>query len=427
VTTDTIPRFESTELSNGVRVCFHRTPKLKTIFTRAFFTTDLDEHVTKRALVPMLLRRGTSRLPDMQKLSRRREELYACQLYSSPSKLGEWNVVRFTLDVVNDEFLPGVTGVFEDGVSLMHDLIYDPLVESDGFRTDYLDQERENLRLSIESIIDNKDHYAGVRCVEEMCANEPYRRHEYGHAADLPDLTASQLLEFHRDWTARAPLSIYVAGDIDEKRVIDAIARSFDGARGDLYDLNPVPEAVTVDEPRVIEEKLDVNQGKLVMGFRHDVRYGSDDYEALVMMCTVLGGGGNSRAKLFQNVREKESLCYYAYASVNRIKGLLFISSGINVENYEKTRDLCLAQLAAVQSGEISDEEIDSAREMILESNRMLEDDLSSIAEADFARRQCGQELDLRKFRERISSVTRDEIVEVAKRVSLDLTYFLRN
>jgi predicted Zn-dependent peptidase len=421
------PRFEHSELPNGVRLATNRNQKLKTILVKAFFTADLDDDVTRRALVPMILRRGTRSLPDMQKLSRRRDELFACSVYSSLSKVAEWQVVRFSLDVVNESFLTGEDGVLQGGLELMRDLIYDPVLENDAFLPDYVEQEKENLRLTIESLIDEKGRYAAVRCVEEMCRDEPYRLSENGRIEDLPELEPVELARFHREWSSRAPLSIYVAGDIDPALAAERVADVFGGARGERLELAPLPGPVDVKEVRVVEEKLDVKQGKLVLGFRHDIRTGDPADEALVMMNIVLGGGGNSQAKLFQNVREKESMAYSAYSSVNRLKGLASISCGIEIEKYDKALNLCLEQLEAIRRGEISDNELDCARETILESNRMLEDDFSLLAEYDFARGLCGQSLDLEGFRQRIRAVTRDDIVAASARLQHDTTYFLRN
>jgi len=421
------PSFEHSELPNGVRLATNRNHKLKTILVKAFFTADLDEEVTWRALVPMILRRGTRTLPDMQQLSRRREDLFACNLYSSLSKVAEWHVVRFTLDVVNETFLPGEDGVLQGGLELMRDLVHDPLLENGAFRADYVEQEKENLRLTIESLIDDKGRYAAVRCVEEMCRDEPYRLGENGRVEDLPSMDAERLARFQREWSSRSPLSVYVAGDMDPELAAERVSVVFGGARGEPRELAPLPDPVDVAGVRVIEEKLDVNQAKLVLGFRHDIRVGDPGDEALVMMNTVLGGGGNSRAKLFQNVREKESMAYSAYSSVDRLKGLASISCGIEIDKYDKALNLCLEQIEAIRRGDISDAELDSAREMILESNRMLEDDFSTLAELDFARSLCGQSLDLEGFRRRIRAVTRDDVVAAAGRLRHDTTYFLRN
>jgi len=421
------PRFEHTTLPNGVRLAVHRTAKLKTILVRAYFRANLDDDVTARALVPMVLRRGTRSFPDMQLLSRRREELWACQLHSSLSKLGESHVVRFTLDVVNDAFLPPGNDVLAGGLELLRGMIADPVVVDGSFRSDWVAQEKENLRLTIESIVDNKAHYANVRCVEEMCRDEPFRLDENGRVADIDVLDGKHLLTFHRDGAARAPLSIYVAGDIDPELARRRVAGVFAGERGKPLELWPLPDAVEPGEVREIIESLDVSQGRLVLGFRHDMRYGDPGDEAFVLMNTVLGGGGNSLAKLFQNVREKASMAYSAYSSIDRLKGIAFICCGVDVEKFEKARDLSLAQVDAIRGGDVSDAEIESARRTILESSRMLEDSFSSLMEGDYARGLVGQELDLERLRQRVAAVTRDEIVAAASRLRHDTTYFLRN
>lgn len=421
----TSPEFEHIELPGNLRLALNSNQKLKTILIKVYLTTNLDEGVTRRALLPMVLQRGSRSLPDMQALSRYLESLYGAGLYSSVMKVGEWHVLKFQLEVVNERFLPGETGLFRRALEFLHDLLFDPLVVNGGFRADYLDQEKQNLRRIIDSLVDEKAAYAAHRCIEEMCRQEPFRLHEQGRVEDLEGVNAENLYQDYRDLFDLFPLAVYVTGDIDIDATRDVLTGVFTEARRGTTELSPVPAPVRVEAVREVEERMDVNQGKLVLGFRHGVTYGGDDYEALLLMNGILGQGSHS--KLFQNVREKASMAYYAHSSLERTKGLLFICSGIAVDNYRDALRIILEQVEAMRQGNFSAEEMDATVRTIINQNLMLEDNFSALAEADFVRSLHGCSLDLPTFRKKLEQVPRGAIVEVARKLQHDTTYFLRS
>ena len=424
MSTATLPRFERVELSGDVDLRILSTRKLKTLLIKLYTTADLDATVTERALIPLVLRRGTRRLPDMQRISRHLESLYGALLWSSVSKVGEWHVTKHQLEVVNGRFVPERIDLLREGLRTLWDFFADPYLEDGIFSNAFVTQEKETLRRTIESLIDEKSVYASFRCVEEMCRDEPYRFGENGDVASLEAIGARSLFDRYRATVASAPLTIYVAGDIsaeDARAAVEAeLALSRETAPAPL---RPIPSPVPVGDVRFVEETLDVQQAKLVLGFRHGVTYRDEDYEALLMMNGILGPFSHS--KLFQNVREKASLAYSASSWVERTKGLLFVTCGIDGAKFEQARDICLAQIRAMAKGDVSDAEIDATRKTILNHNRMLEDDFANLSAVDFTWVLHGRELDLAGFRERMLSVTKDDIVRVARRLQHDTTYFL--
>ena len=419
------PEFERFTLDSAVPLAVNSNQKLKNIYVKVFVMADLDEEYTSRSLVPMVLRRGTTRLPDMQELRRYRENLYGCTLGSSVLKVGEWQMVVFSLDIVNEAFLPGGESLFEKGLQLLRELIFDPLVEGGAFRGEYVEREKGLLENNISSLVDDKNEYAVLRCTEEMCSSEPYRRHELGSIDEIAGIEAEGLLRFYQDWSSTAPLSLYVSGDVDPAAVRDTVSEVFSFQRPEQKSLSSLPARVEVAEVKEIREQFEVNQAQLVMGFRHGVHPGDGHYEALLMLNAILGGFAHS--KLFQNVREKASLAYSARSWVERTKGLLYMACGIATENYEQALEICLAQLKAIEEGEISDEEFDASRKTIINQNRMLEDNFPMLMASDFIWRLHGEELDLGAMRDRLEKVTREEIAATAATLRHDTTYFLHS
>jgi predicted Zn-dependent peptidase len=420
------PSFSRFDLPGDFHLALNSNRKMKTVFVSATFIGDLDEAVTRRAILPMILRRGTRRLPDMQSINRHLEGLYGASVASHVQKIGEWHLVRFRLEVVNEKFLPGEEGLLRKAVELLVELLEDPLISGGGFHAGYLEQEKANLERSIRSLVDDKRAYADHRLVEEMCATEPYRLHEQGRIEDIPAIAPEPLLRFHEDCTRSQPLHVYVAGDIDIEATRDLVAGAFAagriGRRGGRP-IRPVPAPVPVKEPRSVSERMDLNQARLVLGYRHGVTFADPAYEALLVMNGVLGG--YSHSKLFQNVREKANLCYGIHSGLERTKGLLFISSGIAPENHGRALEIILEQVRAMKAGEITAEEISSTISTILNHNEMLEDNLGALADVDFVWRLHGRTVDLPAFRERVRRIRVDEVVDVARRLELDTTYLL--
>lgn len=428
----TTARFQHFELPGGLRLGINSNRKLKTILVKSYLISDLDETVTRRSLLPSVLRRGSRRLPDMQVLYRHLEEMYGASLHSHVAKIGEWHLTKYQIDVVNDCFLPRSSAagaarqdLFGKSLEFLRDLIFDPLVEGEGFRPEYVEQEKATLRHNIESLIDDKAAYAVFRCVEEMCRDEPYRWYDQGRVEDLETIEPAGLHRQYLEWYDRSPLAIYAAGDIDVDRTREALARVFASGRSGSLRIAPPPAPLPVGEVREVRERLDVHQARLVLGFRHDITYCDPRYEALLVMNGVLGA--YSHSKLFQNVREKASLAYSAHSWPERTKGLLFIHCGISSDKYAQVLEIVLEQVEALRKGEISDEEIEATRQSLLNQNRMLEDNFSALADIDYVWSLHGRELDLPAFRRRLQSVTRGEIVEAALRLRHDTTYFLHN
>ncbi len=418
--------FTRFDIDGGARLSVHSTTKLKTVLVTVYLSGNLDDAVTRRALVPMVLRRGTRTLPDMQAIQRRLEDLYGAVLVSDVAKIGEWHAIVFQLEVVNGAFLPGKIDVVADAVRFLREMIFEPHLAGSCFDVAYVEQEKQNLGRLIESLLDDKAEYALERLVRTLAASEPYRLYEYGDTAELPGIDTAKVTGEWRRCVDRFPMEIYVCGDVDVEATRDLIAGTFSSTsrRGDEVLLGP-PQRRPVGEVRHVEERMKVNQGKLCLGFRHGNTYAAGDLEAAVMMNGVLGQFSHS--KLFQNVREKASLAYVAHSLLERTKGLLFISCGIAVENYQKTLDICLEQVKAIQDGEITSDELVSTRESLDNHLTMLEDNYARLAGADYVWGLNGQQLDLEAHREAIRAVTTERIVEAARDLELDTVYFLRD
>jgi predicted Zn-dependent peptidase len=418
-------RFERTAVAEGVALHLRRDPKFKTAIVKLFVRADLDdERATEIALLPSVLRRGTRQHPSQRELTRHLEGLYGTQLGGDILKVGEQQVISFKLEVAGDFFLPPGTSAFAPATEVLRALLLDPALDASGlFPANVVAQEKTKQKQFIDSLLNDKASYAAERCGREMCKGEPFEVYEYGSVERLEPVTPASLTARWRELVANAPFDVFVMGSFDEKAAKEVVARAFGLVRGKRAPLRGTTRNPPRHASREVREPMPVKQGKLCMGLRSDARIEDEGYFALIAMNGVLGAFAHS--KLFRNVREKAGLCYYASSSIERSKGLVFIQSGIEKENYEKARDLSLEQLEAIRRGEITDEEIESTRRAMELNYRSLLDRPAQLANSVYILGLAGREIPLQELAKRVDSVTKDEMVEAARKVWLDTVYFL--
>ena len=373
------------------------------------------------ALIPSVLRRGTVDSPDMGLLSARLDNLYGARIDETVRKIGEYQCAGFVASFLDDRFVPGGERLLEPVTALLGELVREPVTENGAFLPAYFDSEKANLLDAIGSIRNDKRLWAGRRLLSEMCAGEPYGVSRLGEEADVEALQNNDLYSRYRELISKAPLEIVYCGSASLEEVENALRAVLDGLpRGEVWTLPEMsPHAPRADVLNV-SDSMDVTQGKLELGFSCE----SDDYMALLMGNTLFGGSSNS--KLFMNVREKLSLCYYASSSFHRRKNLITVSSGIEFGNYQAAFDEITAQLRMVQDGDWEAWEIDSARSILLNSYASLGDSQGKLENFYLSRAVSGFPDTPESMSEAVRSMTPERITEAMRTVKLDTVYFLK-
>ncbi len=411
-----------TKLAEGVYLTCLPARKFKTSLLSAQFVTPLRrETASACALLPALLRRGTVSCPDMESLSARLDMLYGARIDCTVRKKGENQCVGFVASLIDDRLAPGGEKLLEPAAELLGELICNPVTERGRFVGSYFESEKQNLIDAIRSILNDKRDYADSRLLREMCAGEPYGVSRLGDEADAESIQPQKLYAQYQALIASARLELLYSGSAPRDRVERAVQAALaslprENVQG-IARHQPHPARTEVLE---VEETLDVTQGKLGMGFA----CGSEDYAALLMGNTLFGGSSNS--KLFMNVREKLSLCYYASSLYHRQKGLITVSSGIEFENYQKAYDEILAQLAAVQRGDLEDWELEGARSTLLNAYASMGDSQGKLENFYLGQAATGQQETPEELAEQVRQVTKERICRAMETVRLDTVYFLR-
>lgn len=412
------------ELRNGINLNIIETDMFKSNLISFYFVRPLlTEEATMNALLPLVLKRGTKKYENNLKIQRKLEEMYGADLGVSVSKRGERQVVKFTIEWIDDSFVRDKDYVYEV-IDMIREIIYNPVLEGDAFKKEYVAQEKENLRRRIEGKINNKRGYAIDRCIEEMCKNERYSVSGLGSLEELADIDERKLYRHYREFVESSPMEIVYVGR-KNKRIIEYMEERLDIHRSSLVEIPRESIDYEYTTKNMIHEELDVNQGKLVLGYRSNVAFEDKLYPGLVMTSELLGGNTNS--KLFKNVREKESLAYYAASTLIKYKSILIVDSGIEFESYDKALKIIIEQLEEIKKGKFTDEDIDISKKSIISSYKSVYDNIHLISEFFFGKTLSRDERTIDQMMDDILRVTRDDIVKASNTISLDTIYFMKS
>ncbi len=396
--------------------------KYKTEYLNIFYALPLsEENATFASLTARVLQRGSVSYPTMKELSRALDRNFSATVGASAFKCGECEVFSVNLVSMKDQFAPRGEKVFLKGLEIMSDLLFSPLLEKGAFLQEYFDSERENLRDSISAQINNKASWARIRFIANMCEDEPYGINSEGSEKVLDGASPASLYDFYKNTVLNAPCDIYYVGEKSIEEVEKLLLPLF--PERDVISLPKTVIKSRAEKIRRFEEKLDIAQGHLLLGYRTGITYSSENYLAGALFNMVLGGDVTSR--MFMILREKMSLCYSCNSALDPSKGILTAYAGIDVSNAEVCEKAFYEQLEKIRSGEVSEEELLDAKKAYANRMREIDDNPSLLPMWHFIRRDTHGLRDPERDARDIMRVTLSEVVEVANSVSLDTVYLL--
>lgn len=407
-------------------ICFHKinTNKFKTNLFAIFLTTPLNKvNVTKDALISAVLRRGCKSIPTQELIAKKLENMYGANFDCGIEKNGDNHVLKFYVESISDDNLPVQENLAKKSLELLCDIVFNPLTENDCFKKDYVDVEKNTLKQIIESKIDNKSNYAFERCIEEMYEDMPYGLYKYGYVEDLENISEKDLCEYYKSLISNCKIDIFASGynidNLHENEILDNL-----NARTPLYIENKNYTGYSkIDKPKIINENMEITQGKLILGL-DILNMQEDENYAATVYNVILGGGANS--KLFQNVREKAGLAYNAGSIYIRTRNAIIIRCGIEINNYEKTINLIKDQLKQILNNEFTGENIASAKQLIYASIKGIPDSQDGEISYYFAQELTNKFVNIDEYIEKINKITRQQILDVASKVQINTVYFLK-
>lgn len=416
------------ELIPGVWLTALRSDKFKTGCLSINLLTQLNrETAALNAVLPFVLRRGTRYHPDMETIAAELDSLYGTGIEPIVRKIGEIQCIGFYASFPDEKYLPQGSDVFEKAANLACELLLAPSTRGGLLIPAYVESEKEKLLDLIRSRVNDKRSYAKLRLIEQMCCYEDYAVSRFGTEDVAEGIYYQKLTKYYHSLISTSPVEIFYCGSMDGTKVGGILSDALSGmTRGEInYDIGTdIRMNAVEDTVRSFTDEMAVTQGKLVLGFRLGECMEEPDIAAIYVFNAVYGSGVTS--KLFMNVREKLSLCYYASSAVDTHKGVMLVSSGVDFDKADAAKAEMLAQLDAVKKGEITDAELDAAKRSVASDLRACLDSQGELEGFYLANTLDGLEFSPDELAELVNEVKRDDVIAIANSVVLDAEYFLQ-
>ncbi len=417
--------FTRKELSNGIFLNAVEETKFKSNLISVRFILPLSaETAAKNALIFPVLLRGSEKFPDIGSIRREEESIYDTQLADSVYKRGDTQILEIGLHLLDDRFAIDGMNITERALDLLEDILLHPVTENGVFLEDYVESEKEKLIDDILAQINDKRRYAKTRLVEEMFEGDPFGVSELGTEERVSAVCPHCLYEQYMHMLKTARIEIFAVGSFDTDALTARFTRMLANVNRDYHGTpTTTPMQSARESVKTVYERQNISQGKLFLGFYTGTLVTDPDYHIMQMLNVIYGSGLTS--KLFVNVREKLSLCYYCASAENGQKGYMTVDSGIEFANEQKTVDEILFQLDEVKKGNITEREMRDARLALLDAVGRVDDSVGNLLNWYFSGVMNGKIITPEEKRALIDSVTVEDIVKKAQNIRLDTYYFL--
>lgn len=394
----------------------------KTVKVKVNFKSKLKkDNLTIRNMLRLILIHNTKEYPTDRLLNIESENLYNLGCSSQGMISGNFSILSFEIEFLNPKYTPEYK--LENYLDFLFEILFNPNVNNKKFETESFKLIKEKLKNTIESETEDPSKYALSRLLEEMDKKANYAFNPNGYLNDLEKITEHDLYKAYEKMLKNDVVDIFVIGNIsaseikkifNEKFLINTIKKPV----GSHF----IEHQKFRSRTKTVKEKKDISQSKLYMGFKcnqmtlFEKQYVSNVYSF------ILGGGPDS--KLFQTVREKNSLCYYVSSSFKPVSDLLIITSGIDKKDYRKAVNLIKKEIKNMSNGDFSDDDINKAIVTYLNSSEAVLDSPKAIINNYISNEYLGFDL-IDERMKKIQSVNKDMIIEFAKKIHLDTIFLL--
>lgn len=414
--------FKTIPFAKGVNLHIRQTTQFKTVnFSIKWRSPLTAESASARTVLTNVLQHSNAKYTTTAAFRSFLDDLFGTVLYFDTSKRGNEHTVLMNVETVNDQYLAN-SNVLNEVLDLLHIAIFEPNLENGVFKESVVSREKQMVIQRIESIFDDKSRFAQQRLQQILRPNEPASISANGTVEEIEKITSASLFTAYESMLTNDKIDIYVVGDINEDEIVEKLKQVLPFKDRTPSEIPPVlPQQHPKDD--YVREQHDTKQGKLHIGFSTPVRFGDPDFAKMQIFNGVFGG--YPHAKLFMNVREKESLAYYASSSYASHYGLVFVVSGIEAKNEEKALSLIKEQLAVMQAGEISDLELEQTKAMLINQLKEALDSARGQIEIYDQYKDLPEEFSVEAWVNKWKAVTKADVVEMAKQVQLEAVYFL--
>lgn len=400
------------------------TTKFKTTTITLKFMAPLDSQtMTARSILSKILVRATKQWPSDKDFNRHLSHLYGAYVNSFVSKFKDKHVITISLELVNERYLKDQTPLFEKGLELLKEMIYNPLISDNKFDETFVTQEKSLLSKKLNAMIDNKSQISFLNLLKYMFGEQPYRHLATGQVEYIADITSENLYHTYQSMLENDYCAVYVVGNVDEQQVKSQIQTYFNINSFSFELSQSTPIGQDHNTPQVIVETDDVDQAKLNMGFKLPAKYGDPEYFAMIVFNVMFGGDPSS--VLFNEVREKQSLAYSIHSQIDAKNGFLFVLSGVSTDKYEIAKETIVSEFEKFQQGDFEEEKIALAKKVILSQRQESHDRAKSIIEIMNNNILLDEPMSEESYISGIQNVNKSDIQQLAQATTLDTIYIL--
>ncbi len=372
------------------------------------------------ALLPAVLLRGSKGSPDLRDITLRLDGMYGASVGTLVRRIGDYQTTGLSCSFIGDRFALPSDRVLAPMTDFLRELLLEPVLEDGVFRKDYVEGEKRNLIAAIAAQKNDKRIYAGGRLLTHMCGSDSYGIPRLGDIPEVEAITAQSLFAHYQKILKTSPMEIFYVGSAEPQQVADLL-RPLCVAEKPMTLSQQT--ALRPAEAGEVREQMDITQGRLCMGFTTPVTTRDKGFAAMQVLNSAFGGGMTS--KLFMQVREKLSLCYDISSGYYGSKGVITVGAGIEFSQKELAQEKILAQLEACRAGDITEEELVSAKQGIITQLQATHDSPGSIEGYYAIAALSGLAMTPAEYIRAVEQVRLQDVIAAAESVKLHTVYFL--
>lgn len=415
--------FQTTQLAQGVTLNIRQTTQFKTVnFSIKWRRPLTEQHAAERTVLTNVLQHSNAKYTTTAAFRSYVDDLFGTVLYFDTAKRGNEHTVVLNVETVNDQYLAH-GDVLNEVLSLLHTAVFEPNLDEKGlFKEAIVAREKETVTQRIQAIFDDKTRFAQQRLLQLLRPNHPASISANGTIEAVHQVTSESLTHAYESMMTEDTIEIYVAGDVDVEEMTNLLKKALPFKNRQTFKAQAQPLKVKAQQ-EYTHEQHDMKQGKLHIGFSTPVTFTHADFPKMQIFNGIFGG--YPHAKLFMNVREKESLAYYASSSYSAHYGLVFVMSGIEPVNEEKALKVIKEQLEAMCAGDISDLELSQTKAMLKNQLKEALDSARGQIEIYDQYKDLPEAFSVENWSSKWDSVTKEDVTEMAQQLSLEAVYFL--
>ena len=411
-------------INENISLHYIEMKKLKTTVVGTYIRRKLSsEENALNAVLPYVLKSGCKKFPSISDITKHLQDLYGASLNAGVLKNGDNQVIFFDAETISDKYTPSGEKPTAELISLLMEILFVPQARCKAFNEQTVNREKKTVKDRIDALINDKRSYAQLRCTEEICKNDVFGLSKFGTKEQIDLIDKKNLYAHYEKIITSSQIDIFVCGEANCDELVSIIknyTKKLSFIKAEYEPTKIICDASSVNK---VTDNMDVTQGKLSIGFTTGINAKSPDYPAMVIANSIYGAGTHS--KLFNNVREKLSLAYYASSSLNKYKGIMIVNAGIEFENFKKAYDEAISQLDELKTGKISDEELSFSKSTIINNLNTYYDDQRYMQMYALDCIYLGIPADIEIYKQKIEAVTKESVIKISEKIKENTVYFL--